>query len=320
MLQGFLNLVGRSYSSARTQKFEGHELANALRRQSPEIIKDILGDLIGPEWKVQGSAGQGNWAEVPWIAVLDPLVTTTATKGYYIAYLFSADLSQVHLNLNQGATLVREEFKSQTRSVLEMRAEIIRMRVPEYKSHFSAENINLNSSGILAQDYEAGHAFGVSYPFPLTSSEEVLTRDLRKMLELYSLVTQRGGIDLISDSEGSEESDITGYEKPLYRLHRKIERNPNNSKKVKQLQGTVCQGCSFDFGKFYGPVAEGYIEAHHLTPIATLPKGERVKLDLKADFAVLCANCHRVMHQKGGPKTLNELRQLIFMAANQAKT
>src|SRR5262249_52580282 len=37
---------------------------------------------------VEGSAGAGNWAAVPWISVFDPAITTSATRGYYVVYLF----------------------------------------------------------------------------------------------------------------------------------------------------------------------------------------------------------------------------------------
>jgi hypothetical protein len=41
---------------------------------------------------------------VPWIAVLDLEVTSTAQEGLYVVYLYSADLARVYLSMNQGAT------------------------------------------------------------------------------------------------------------------------------------------------------------------------------------------------------------------------
>ncbi len=72
----------------------------------------------------------------------------------------------------------------------------------------------------------------------------------------------------------------------------------------------VCQSCGFDFETVYGPAGREYIEAHHLTPLAELPEDTPVPLDPKEDFAVLCANCHRMMHRKDGPRTLAELKAL----------
>ena len=48
-----------------------------------------LGEL-GPGLLVQGGPAMGSWATVPWIAVVDPAVTTSATRDYYVVYLFHA--------------------------------------------------------------------------------------------------------------------------------------------------------------------------------------------------------------------------------------
>jgi 5-methylcytosine-specific restriction enzyme A len=57
----------------------------------------------------------------------------------------------------------------------------------------------------------------------------------------------------------------------------------------------------------YGEIGAGYIEAHHLTPFSEL-KGRPTQLDPKTDFAVLCPNCHRMLHKKSPPFTPEELR------------
>jgi 5-methylcytosine-specific restriction protein A len=88
----------------------------------------VLGEL-GAGLVDEGSPGQGNWAAVPWISVFDPAITTSATRGYYVVYLFHANEPVVHLSLNQGTTAVREEFAGKTREVLADRAEFMRKRV-----------------------------------------------------------------------------------------------------------------------------------------------------------------------------------------------
>ena len=51
-----------------------------------------------------------------------------------------------------------------------------------------------------------------------------------------------------------------------------------------------------------------YIEAHHLTPLSNLPEGKALKFNAKEDFRVLCANCHRMVHRKNPPYTIEELK------------
>ena len=53
---------------------------------------------------------------------------------------------------------------------------------------------------------------------------------------------------------------------------------------------------------------EAYIEAHHLTPLSNLPEGKALKFNPKEDFRVLCANCHRMVHRKNPPYTIEELK------------
>ncbi len=60
--------------------------------------------FIHGNFKVQGSVGQGNWAKIPWIAIMDTRITTSTQLGEYIVYLFSEDMSSVYLTLAQGVT------------------------------------------------------------------------------------------------------------------------------------------------------------------------------------------------------------------------
>lgn len=79
------------------------------------------------------------------------------------------------------------------------------------------------------------------------------------------------------------------------RLHYKIERNSaivNSAKTefIKKNGALFCEACNFSFQYSYGI---NYIEAHHVLP---LYMGERVTK--KIDLIMLCANCHRAIHNK----------------------
>ncbi len=52
------------------------------------------------------------------------------------------------------------------------------------------------------------------------------------------------------------------------------------------------------------------IEAHHLKPIAKLA-GKVVELDAKNDFAVLCANCHRMIHRFEEPGNIEQFKKVL---------
>ena len=90
------------------------------------------------------------------------------------------------------------------------------------------------------------------------------------------------------------------------------QRNPKLRAEAIAKYGESCQVCGFNFGRFYGPLAEGYIEVHHLFPLSE-HKGERVTTI--EDVAVVCANCHRALHRNGKiPIPIEELKKTISLA------
>ena len=84
----------------------------------------------------------------------------------------------------------------------------------------------------------------------------------------------------------------------LTRAHKIRERSKAivESKKKQAMQDfgrLECEACGCDFEKSYGDVGRGLIEVHHTKPLHTLKANEKTKLQ---DLALLCANCHRVVH------------------------
>lgn len=104
---------------------------------------------------------------------------------------------------------------------------------------------------------------------------------------------------------------LTVTERRARSLHFRIERNSGASKAAKRAHGTTCQACGFNFNNFYGALGDDYIEAHHLTPLSTLKDNEQRDYDARKDFAVLCANCHRMIHKPGAPADLAAFKRAI---------
>ncbi len=94
------------------------------------------------------------------------------------------------------------------------------------------------------------------------------------------------------------------------RIHVRVERNRKLAKDAKKFHGTVCKACDFDFSERYGERGQGYIEAHHLTPLSEL-HGRPTALNPKTDFTVLCSNCHAMVHRTLKPLTISELKQTL---------
>ena len=54
--------------------------------------------------------------------------------------------------------------------------------------------------------------------------------------------------------------------------------------------------CNFDFEAVYGALAAGFAHVHHLRPLAEALTPTVTKLE---DLAVVCANCHAIIHRGG---------------------
>jgi hypothetical protein len=70
-----LTTILAEYPKAKIEPLGGNPLANFLRHQAADEVQNALGDL-GASLTVEGSAGAGNWAVMPWISVFDPAITT----------------------------------------------------------------------------------------------------------------------------------------------------------------------------------------------------------------------------------------------------
>lgn len=73
--------------------------------------------------------------------------------------------------------------------------------------------------------------------------------------------------------------------------------------------GTKCVVCGFDFQMIYGDRGRGFVEVHHLTPLAQI--GERHEFDPIRDLRPVCCNCHAIIHRVEPMLTLEELQGML---------
>lgn len=302
-----------NYAVERTRPLAGSELSAMVRNTLADGIRSALG-VSASDMIVKASVGNGNWAEVPWAAVFEPSITTSATRGYYPVYLFNVERGQVHLSLNQGTTVVRAEFANRTPVILAKRADLMRDRLADIIGRLPVQSIEL-PKGRLGQDYAMGHALGKTYSVDALPSDAELQSDLTEVIASYRALIFRGGLDF--DAAPAEpkvdgEPPTTVDEERQYRAHKRIERNRKAAALAKQYHGTACQCCMLDFSKRYGSVGVDFIEVHHLIPIASLKEGTKVAYSVATDFAVLCANCHRMIHRMPDPSDVQALRSVLI--------
>ena len=306
-----LKAVVENYEKARTQAFSK---ANPIYQT---IIKEIPGkivDLLGAKWsglKVKGGVGTGNWAQVPWCCLLNSRVTTTPKKGIYVVYLFNIKYNKIYISLNQGTDSLNEEYGNKEYiDILKLRASLYKSKLNKYKDQLPLDNI-VNFRGRKADGYSAGHIIGIEYDAMNLPSDSKLVADLNVILEAYSSLFDNEIEPLDEDDAELIASRYkTIEEKKIYCLHRRIERK-SCVKEVKKIHGLKCECCGLNFEERYGKLGKGFIEVHHLIPLSSLKLGECKEYDPHKDFAVLCSNCHRMIHRQSDPSDIDALRKQL---------
>jgi len=116
------------------------------------------------------------------------------------------------------------------------------------------------------------------------------------------------GIDA-GDSLNPEPSAIEGEILHAMRQHRRREQRLRDEKIRQVVQSTGrlrCEvpGCGFDFFEVYGEIGEGFAHVHHLQPLADRLGPSQTKT---SDLAIVCANCHAMIHRGDGTRPLESL-------------
>jgi len=164
------------YLQARTERFAGHKMGSVVRHEmTTEITR--LPFIDHNQYVVTGSVGQGNWAAVPWLAIMNKDITTSTQRGYYIVYLFSEDMERLYLTLAQGVT---ETTKEEMQKIKEEIREQIHMSQKVKKD----DEIFLGTSP-KAKGYANSTAAYIAYDANKMPSEKELVEDLEEMLGYY---------------------------------------------------------------------------------------------------------------------------------------
>lgn len=99
----------------------------------------------------------------------------------------------------------------------------------------------------------------------------------------------------------------------LYKLHKLKERDSGltRTKKnnvLKEKGKLECEVCNFDFHEKYGEIGYEFIECHHIKPLSTYESRQKTALE---DLAIVCSNCHRMLHRNVEDMSIDKLRQII---------
>lgn len=320
-----------NYLLIKNQPLKGNALATAFRQGIPVKIK--LEAAIADNYRIRGSVGAGQWAQIPWIVVFDKQITTSAERGYYVCYLFRSDMSGVYLSLNMGWTQFGKKFKPLKRAKEKIKetAYICKVLLRSSLSDFSYEPIDLVTKERLGTGYELGHICGKFYTKDNIPEDNILVDDLRNLLGVYRELkglVKTSDITNLPVKYGEQQLELEDLEniqyqrevekatpiyippgpqeKPKKTVVKGQEKWPTNPKIAKDCIIKSRYNCEVNSGhKTFTSKVTGhnYVEAHHLVPMKFQDNFPH-RLDVPANIIVLCPNCHQLLHHaEKGEKT-----------------
>ena len=192
-------------------------------------------------------------------------------------------------------------------------------QLPIHPSHHREEyfrnpnSVAMKLSNFLRLDpkYE-----GVGLPRGSQLDEEIwekFSNDPAHLRRVASTIRRIADSPEIIAPEGFEIDQEASEGRILTRLHRVRERSGSLARRKKQQVldesgALLCEACGFDFASFYGDRGSGFAECHHKIPLSELIPNQRTRFQ---DLAIVCANCHRMIHRSRPWLTVREVRGLV---------
>lgn len=206
----FINEYRNELQTAREEENYKRPFGELVRKNIADKIRENVDEEI---YKVKGSVGAGRWTDVPWIAVFDKRITTSAQRGVYIVYLLNKDTKELYLTLNQGATDVAQggngteklaftgiatASNDKTTEDLRLRAERIRNQIGTF------EGLKFDPIKTGSKAYDAGCIYYKKYTLNNVPQDEELYADLSRFIEAYKMYYEK----FFNESNNEEREEL----------------------------------------------------------------------------------------------------------------
>ena len=192
-----------------TELWPKYKLGGKADKRNPVhnlVLNDIPGILKSwaPEFDqyiFKGSEGEGNLTKTPWFAVLNPDITETARKGYYIVYLFDEDLSKLILALGFGVTQFENRYGGGKKIYPALNSAVDNMRMNSSYltdsvlitsgSRTNTQALSLTNTGDKRlSEYEKCAIYALSYDLQKLTNDDLMKSDFLEYLNLYSQMSE----------------------------------------------------------------------------------------------------------------------------------
>lgn len=131
--------------------------------------------------------------------------------------------------------------------------------------------------------------------------------------ELFQELQQSSSFGFIPESPAEVKLYAEGKVRTV--TSKTYDRSPHARQACIEYYGYNCAVCSFNFKSAYGELGSTYIEVHHLRQVADV--GEEYLINPVKDLRPVCANCHRMLHQRRPALSIEELLASIHLLQAQ---
>ena len=194
------------YEAVKKDKDWKNPFRDIIGHDIPKLLCSSA-DIKNP-YTVVGSYGKGRWTAVPWIAVFDTRITTSALKGTYIVYLLNKDLKELYLSFMLGATTVIQNSNekitftgitgsSSQKNLDKLSKEAARIRSMLGRCKFDY-GMGIHTGSV---NYDAGTIYYTKYTLDNMPSGQSIVQDLKDMLNLYASYYDQLGADDVKDTD-----------------------------------------------------------------------------------------------------------------------
>lgn len=311
VLDNYLDLKATNKSSTKPTRPE----QIAIKYDIPQFFTSILEkENKHDRFKIEGSYGQGNLANIPWVAIFDKEITTSAQSGYYIVLLFSADMQSCYLSLNQGVTSYLSAYGN---TIGFQKIQNVSEQASNYlapSSETTRSLINLQADRPLGKGYELGNIEAFCYQKDNLPTRAQFEQHVKILLKHYRQLFKNVGHNLQSLlTENEEDYQLMSLQLAVSQAKQKklpLAKEPTLSycKNTKYGRDPYVTAYAINEANFQCEIdpthntfiseSNGYpyVEGHHLVPMAQQKKFKSFSLDIYPNVVALCPNCHRLVH------------------------
>ena len=188
-MKSLIENILNSYQEARaTSKFSGGHPIYQLFGELKDEITNLESISNNKNLFVKFSCGQGNWAAIPWVAIMDKRETTSTMRGTYIVLLFGESGEGCHLKLAQGVTDLKDQYgQTQAIKLLKDKADKVRAiyDVSEVGSFDLSGDPRLEQTGNAARLYESSTILSKFWPTNNVPFNSEIAFDISLLIDCY---------------------------------------------------------------------------------------------------------------------------------------